>query len=210
MMTTQQTQQQQQMQPHTGGDYAERLVRVEKDVAGLTTGLAALTGSVERGFAALQSDAKARSTINWQPIAILIGVLGTFGTMGFTWINTGQGRLELAIAKVESAAQRYVPREDLDARFAVISQRRDDLQRLTDARLERMERDVDGVAKQVVPRGEHEQMWAAQRARDADLQRQADQNRQGLYDLNTPRDTIQGMQRRIDELERDGRTPPRR
>ncbi len=189
-------------QQHTAGDYAERLVRVEKDVAGLSAGLTALTGSVERGFAALTSDVKARSTINWQPIAILLGVLGSLGTMGFTWINTGQGRLELAIAKVENASQRYVPREDLDARFAIISQRRDDLQRLTDSRIERMGRDVDAVSKQIVPRGEHEQMWAAQRARDADLQRQADQNRQGLYDLNTPRDTIQGMQRRIDDLEK--------
>ncbi|MCJ2021041.1 hypothetical protein MKK84_27075 [Methylobacterium sp. E-065] len=202
--------QQQQMQPHTAPDYAERLVRVEKDVAGLTAGLASLTGSVERGFAALTSDVKARSTINWQPIAILLGVLGSIGTMGFTWINTGQGRLELAIAKVEASAQRYVPREDLDTRFNVVTQRRDDLQRLTDGRVERVERDLDAVTKQVVPRGEHEQMWAAQRARDADLQRQADQVRQGLYDLNTPRDTIQGMQKRIDELERDARAPARR
>lgn len=209
-MTQQQQIQQQQAQPYMAGDYAERLVRVEKDVAGLTSGLASLTGSVERGFAALTSDVKARSTINWQPIAILLGVLGSLGTMGFTWINTGQGRLELAIAKVETAAQRYVPREDLDARFNVITQRRDDLQRLTDNRIERVERDLDAITKQIVPRGEHEQMWAAQRARDADLQRQADQNRQGLYDLNTPRDTIQGMQRRIDELERDARVPARR
>ena len=158
----------------------------------------------------IRSDLKTRSSINWAPVTIMLAVCTVAGGMFFTWVNSNNGRLEGAIAKVEARTEVYVPRQDLDARFAVVSQRRDDLQRLTDARVERLERDFASVSKEVVPRGEHEQMWAAQRARDADLQRQADQNRQGLYDLNTPRDTIQGMQRRIDELERDARTPPRR
>lgn len=158
----------------------------------------------------IRSDLKTRSSINWAPVNIMLAVCTVAGGMFFTWVNSNNGRLEGAIAKVEARTEAYVPRQDLDTRFAVVSQRRDDLQRLTDARVERVERDLDTLAKQLVPRGEHEQMWAAQRARDADLQRQSDQNRQGLYDLNTPRDTIQGMQRRIDELERDARAPARR
>lgn len=158
----------------------------------------------------IRSDLKTRSSINWAPVNIMLAVCTVAGGMFFTWVNSNNGRLEGAIAKVEARTEAYVPRQDLDTRFAVVSQRRDDLQRLTDARVERVERDLDTITKQLVPRGEHEQMWAAQRARDADLQRQSDQNRQGLYDLNTPRDTIQGMQRRIDELERDARAPVRR
>lgn len=158
----------------------------------------------------IRSDLKTRSSINWAPVNTMLAVCTVAGGMFFTWVNSNNGRLEGAIAKVEARTEAYVPRQDLDTRFAVVSQRRDDLQRLTDARVERVERDLDTITKQLVPRGEHEQMWAAQRARDADLQRQSDQNRQGLYDLNTPRDTIQGMQRRIDELERDARTPARR
>jgi len=158
----------------------------------------------------IRSDLKTRSSINWAPVNIMLAVCTVAGGMFFTWVNSNNGRLETAIAKVESRTEAYVPRLDLDNRFAVVSQRRDDLQRLTDGRVERVERDLDTLTKQLVPRGEHEQMWAAQRARDADLQRQSDQNRQGLYDLNTPRDTIQGMQRRIDELERDARAPARR
>ena len=150
----------------------------------------------------IRTDLKSRGAINWAPVNIMLAVCTVAGGMFFTWVNSNNGRLESAIAKVEARTEVYVPRQDLDTRFAVVSQRRDDLQRLTDARVERMERDLDVVAKQIVPRGEHEQMLAAQRARDADLQRQADQNRQGLYDLNTPRDTIQGMQRRIDDLEK--------
>ncbi|MFB0491328.1 type II secretory pathway component PulJ [Methylobacterium sp. OAE515] len=194
-MTAQQ-QQQQQMQPR---DTDTRLGILETAVA-----------DIRSVMQDIRSDLKTRSSINWAPVNIMMGVCTVAGGMFFTWVNSNNGRLETAIAKVEARTEAYVPRQDLDTRFAVVAQRRDDLQRLTDGRVERIERDLDAISKQVVPRGEHEQMWAAQRARDADLQRQADQNRQGLYDLNTPRDTIQGMQRRIDELERDTRTPARR
>lgn len=193
---TQQLQQTQQMQPR---DTDTRLGILETAVS-----------DIRSVMQDIRSDLKTRSSINWAPVNIMLAVCTVAGGMFFTWVNSNNGRLEGAIAKVEARTEAYVPRQDLDTRFAVVSQRRDDLQRLTDARVERIERDLDAASKQIVPRGEHEQMWAAQRARDADLQRQADQNRQGLYDLNTPRDTIQGMQRRIDELERDARAPMRR
>lgn len=195
-MTQQQQIQQQQLQPR---DTDTRLGILETAVS-----------DIRSVMQDIRSDLKTRSSINWAPVNIMLAVCTVAGGMFFTWVNSNNGRLEGAIAKVEARTEAYVPRQDLDTRFSVISQRRDDLQRLTDARVERVERDLDALAKQLVPRGEHEQMWAAQRARDADLQRQADQNRQGLYDLNTPRDTIQGMQRRIDELERDARVPARR
>lgn len=202
--------QQQQQQPFgVGGDYAERLVRVERDVAGLKEGMTALGKTVSDGFASLTGDLKARSGINWAPISILVTVLGLLGSGFFAFLSAGQSRLEAAIAKQDARAERFVPREDLDTRFAVITQRRDDLQRLTDARIERVERDQDAMAKQVVPRGEHQETWAGQRARDEGLQRQIDALRQDLSSLNTPRDTIQAMQRRIEELDRTFRAPGR-
>ena len=109
------------------------------------------------------------------------------------------------IAKQEQRVERFVPREDLDTRFSVAGQRRDDMQRLADARADRIERDVDGLQKSIVPRGEHAEVWAGQRSKDEGLQRQIDALRKDLSDLNTPRDTIQGMQRRIDQLEAERR-----
>ncbi|MDH2313174.1 hypothetical protein [Methylobacterium brachiatum] len=181
----------------------ERITSLEVRVGGIEDGIKTIVGKLD-----------SRDRIPWGVIgtfaALVLSVIASIGGLAFRPLGDGIADLKVALVKMENRADRYVPREDLDNRFAVISQRRDDLQRLTDARVERIERDLDTTVKQIVPRGEHEQMWAGQRARDADLQRQADQNRQGLYDLNTPRDTIQGMQKRIDELERDARVPARR
>ncbi|MGX9980241.1 hypothetical protein [Methylobacterium fujisawaense] len=199
--------QQQQIQPMTGRPMEERIGALEVRV-----------GSLQEGIQHIVAKLDSRDRVPWGAIigsclgaiTLIVTLVSGIGALAFSPLSAGITDMKAAFVKMEARADRYVPREDLDARFSVITQRRDDLQRLTDARVERIERDLDAVSKQVVPRGEHEQMWAAQRARDADLQRQADQNRQGLYDLNTPRDTIQGMQRRIDELERDARTPQRR
>lgn len=181
----------------------ERITSLEVRVGGIEDGIKTIVGKLD-----------ARDRLPWGVIGTFAGlvltVIVSVGGLAFRPLGDGITDLKASLVKMESRTDRYVPREDLDARFTVLSQRRDDLQRLSDARVERMERDLDGATKQIVPRGEHEQMWAAQRARDADLQRQTDQNRQGLYDLHTPRDTIQGMQRRIDELERDARIPARR
>lgn len=202
-MTNQQQQQQQSFSP--GADYAERLVRNERDIAGLKEGMTALTNTVDKGFHALAADLKSRSSINWTPISILVTVLGLIGSGFFAFLSSGQGRLEAMITKQEMRSERYVPREDLDKRFDVITQRRDDLQRLSDARVERIERDMDAIQKTVVPRGEHGEVWAGQRVKDEALQRQIDQVRKEVTDLNTPRDTMQGILRRLDELDRERR-----
>lgn len=204
-MTHQQQQQQQSFSP--GADYAERLVRNERDIAGLKEGMTALTNTVDKGFHALAADLKSRSSINWTPISILVTVLGLIGSGFFAFLSSGQGRLEAMITKQEMRSERYVPREDLDKRFDVITQRRDDLQRLSDARVERIERDMDAIQKTVVPRGEHGEVWSGQRVKDEALQRQIDQVRKDVTDLNTPRDTMQGILRRLDELDRDRRRP---
>ena len=190
IMNQQHPVQQQQMQQPPGRTYDGRLEVLENDVSGIKSGISLIMQKLD-----------ARSSINWQPIGILVTVLGIIGGMGFTWINSGQGRLELLIAKVEARSEAYVPRADLDKRFDVISQRRDDLQRASDARVERIERDIDTMQKSIVPRGEHGEVWAGQRVKDEALQRQIDQVRKDVSDLNTPRDTIQGILRRLDELD---------
>lgn len=205
-MTVQQ-QMQQQAQAFAPGDYAGRLVSVEKDVAGLKEAMTTLSTSVDKGFRDLAGDLKARSTMNWQPISLLAMVLIAFAGWGWALFGSYQARTDAAIAEQKTIAQSFVPRTDLNDRFTVITQRRDDLQRLTDARIERIERDVDGVQKSLVPRGEHDERSASQRQKDEGLQRQIDELRKGQADLNTPRDAFQTMQRRIDELER-GRRPP--
>lgn len=196
-MIAQPHQQTQQSQP--GPNYESRLGILEAAVSNIGSQLKGISDRLDQ-----------RSGINWAPISILVTVLSLVGGGAAAFLNMGQSRLEAMIAKQEVRAERYVPREDLDTRFHVVAQRRDDLQRLTDDRVARLERDLDNMQKSIVPRGEHEQTWATQRTKDDGLQRQLDQARKDLSDLNTPRDTIQGIQRRIEELDQVLRSEPRR
>ena len=211
-MTTQL--QQQQMQPMTGRPMDERITSLEVRVGGIEDGIKHIVNKL---------DQKDRT-----PWGMLIGaagfmvtIIGSIGGLAFSPLSSGIADVKAAIVKFEGKTESYMKREDIEAqitgvrvafddRFKVSAERRNDLQVRSDDRMARIERDVDALQKAVVPRGEHEQTWAGQRMKDDALQRQLDQARADLNGLNTPRDTIQGMQRRIDELERDARAPARR
>ena len=171
--TAQQMQQMQQPQVSAPLLGETRLATLETKVHGIEQILSQILHKLD-----------ARSSINWAPISILVTVITVIGSMGFAWISTGQSRLEGFIARVEARAEHFVPRADLDARFTVAAQRRDDFQRITDSRIERTERDVDALQKQTASRGELDQQWLTQRVRD------------------------EAMHRRIEDLERATRRSP--
>lgn len=199
-MTIQQTQQQQQQHPMTGRPMDERITSLEVRVGGIEDGIKTIVGKLDT-----------RDRIPWGVISgfagLILTVIASIGGLAFRPLGDGIADLKASLVKMEARSERYVPRENLDTRFTTITQRRDDLQRLSDARVERVERDLDALQKQVVPRGEHSEVWAGQRGKDDNIQRQIDGLRKDLSDLNTPRDTIQAMQRRIDDLERLRRPP---
>ncbi|GJD65195.1 hypothetical protein [Methylobacterium frigidaeris] len=179
---THQTQQMQQPQPQLHSD--ARLATLETRV-----------GSIESMLSAIAQKLDARSAINWAPISILATVLIAVGGMGFAWINGGQSRLEALILKVEARASDFVPRADLDTRFQVSAQRRDDAQRVTDGRLDRIERDADALTKQVVPRDTHLLMWEGEKRENAAIRER----------LNAETDRINA---RLDRLEAPRLTRP--
>lgn len=195
--------QQQQMQQQTG-NYDARLGVLENDVAGIKSGISLIMQKLD-GQGKVPWGALISALLG--AVGLIVTIVGSIGALAFSPLSSGIADLKAAVVKMEGRTERYVPREDLDTRFATITQRRDDLQRLTDARVERAERDLESLQKQVVPRGEHAEVWAGQRGKDENIQRQIDVLRKELSDLNTPRDTIQAMQRRIDDLERMRRSP---
>jgi hypothetical protein len=106
------------------------------------------------------------------------------------------------IAKAHEALRdTTMTRNEIEQRFITYGQRRDDFQKTTDARLDRLQRDIDTSATTVVPRGEHERVWHSYDDRDKDLQRQLDEIKKSYENVFSLRDALQLMQKRIDSLE---------
>lgn len=179
-----------------------RVVGLEKDVAGLKDSVVSLGGDMRRGFENISLDLKAKNTTNWQPIAMAVGAILTISGWGFSYIGGFQNRLEAQVQKIESAAGHFSTKDDVKERFTAAQLRRDDAQRMTDARIERVEKDVSTIQSTMVPRGEHNEVWSGQRQKDENLQRQIDASKKDLSDLNTPRDTLQSILRRLEDMER--------
>lgn len=164
-------------------------------------------GQLEDGFKTMIAKLDARSGINWAPVSIMVTIMVATLGAGFAYINGSMSRLETGQEKAERRSESYVPRVDLETRFTVLAQRRDDAQRVTDGRMERSERDIDALQKGQVPCGEHEQMWLRQRDVDSEFRRQFDEVRKAYGDLYTPRDTILDLRRRLEEMERRAPRP---
>lgn len=180
-----------------------RVVGLEKDVAGLKDSVVLLGGDMRRGFENISLDLKAKSTTNWQPIGMAVAAILTVSGWGFSYIGGFQNRLESQVQKIEAAAGHFSTKDEVKERFLGAQLRRDDAQRMTDARIERVEKDVSAIQSTMVPRGEHSEVWSSQRQRDENLQRQIDAAKKELTDLNTPRDTLQGILRRLEDVERN-------
>jgi hypothetical protein len=201
MTVQQQTQQQQQHQ----GDAWSRVLLVEKDVSSLKETMNSLAGTVDRGFIAISTELKARGTTNWTPIGMMIGAVLTVSGWGFGLFSSYQARTDAAIAEQKTVAKNFVARDDINDKFFVAREKNNDRAQAQDARVSRLERDVETASKEIVPRGEHAEKWSHQRSIDDHLQKQVDQLRGELNGLNSPRDTVQNILKRLEEVERERR-----
>jgi hypothetical protein len=111
------------------------------------------------------------------------------------------GAVERIAKAHEALRDTTMTRNEIDQRFMTYGQRRDDFQKNTDARLDRLQRDIDTGNSTLVPRGEHERVWKGYDDRDKDLQRQLDEVKKSYENVFSLRDALQTMQKRIDSLE---------
>ena len=196
------TQQTQQMQPPGGRDHEARLGTLEYAVSGIATRLDAIAnkldihgktpwGTIIMGF--------------FGAVTLVVTIVSTIGALAFSPLSSGITDVKTAIVKFESKTENYMRREDIEAQikalrdafreqFQIGAERRNDLQRLTDARVERVERDVDAVGKQVVPRAEHEAFRQIQQ-RDYDLLRNRLDRVEGRFEKRTD-----GLGREVEKL----------
>jgi len=181
------------------------------------TSLEVRVGGIEDGIKAIVHKLDSRDEMPW---GVLIGtagfvvtLIGSIGGLAFAPLSAGISDVKAGIAKFEARSDSYMKREDIEAQvngvrnavkeqMDIAKERRNDLQAKTDDRIARSEKDVASIQAQIVPRAEHAEQWAGQRARDAELQRQVDELRRATGDVATPRDTIQRLQRQVDDLEK--------
>ena len=169
--------QMQQSQPG-GRDHETRLGNLEYAVNGIATRLDTIANKLD-----------SQGKPPWGTIiaaffgatGLIVTIVSTIGALAFSPLSSGIADVKASMVKFESRTDSYMKREDIEAsilatrqafteKFAVGTERRNDLQAKTDDRIARVERDVDAVTKQVVPRGEHETVRQLQQ-RDYDLLR---------------------------------------
>jgi hypothetical protein len=126
-------------------------------------------------------------------------------TVSRTEYTTRQDTILSAVERIAKGTEQLrdstMSRNEIDQRFLTYGQRRDDFQKNTDARLERLQHDIDLGNAGLVPRGEHERVWKGYDDRDKDLQRQLDEVKKSYENVFSLRDALQAMQKRIDSLE---------
>ena len=202
------SQQQQQVYPPSLG--------VESRVGTLEVRVA----SIEDGIKTIVLKLDERARVPWVGIisagfgavGLIVTLVGGIGALAFTPLSAAISDIKLGISRYEAKSDQFMKREDIEAQvngvrnsvreqMDIAKERRNDLQAKTDDRIARSEKDLAYIQTQVVPRAEHAEQWSGQRARDENLQRQLDELRRATSDVATPRDALQRLQAKVDELE---------
>ena len=196
------------------GNRVSTLERGQRDLSGdivalgsrFEKALEALTKSVDDRLDLLSSKIEERSKIPWPALGVMLTFICVIGGMAYYPIQTTQNRIEATLLRFD---ERFVTVKELETRLAATAQRRDDFQRLAEARFERVESDISGIRKEIVPRAEHEEKWRGADGQRADQQRQIDDIKRAFGDTFSLRDALLQMQRPIDALEGHRAQAPR-
>ena len=203
------------------GALEQRVRGVEASVSNVRSDISSLGSKIDAQQLAFASASKT----NWSVLASFFGaiivVIGALGSIAKSPIDAALIRLDSDVREVN---RQIVPRAESDSRLAVVNRdirdlfdqskalatkaeietsakRRDDIQKITDGRIDRIMGQLEQFREQVVPRGEHQRWWASQETADGNLQRQLDEMKKAFGDTFSLRDALQQMQRRIDALE---------
>ncbi len=160
--------------------------------------LKAMEAGIGRQMDALSAKIDERSKIPWPALGVMLTFVCVIGGMAYYPIQTTQGRIEATLLRFD---ERFVTSKELETRLSANAQRRDDFQRLAEARFEGVEADVSNIRKEVVPRAEHEEKWRGADGHREALQRQLDDLKHQFGETFSLRDALIQMQKRIDTLE---------
>lgn len=203
-------------QASTANDLSQLAENTSRQIRDLATSTSQQIAGVSSQIEGIKSTITERSRVPWQALGVMLAALGLIGALVYWPIREGQTRVETAIDRmitnvegnVRRADDRFLTKAEYGSLNTAASQRRDDLNRLIEQRITRLEADTGSIEKGIVPRPEHEEKWRSADLRFADQQRQIDAIRTSFSDLYSPKDALKSMQARIDDLERRLRSGP--
>ncbi|WP_284317324.1 hypothetical protein, partial [Methylobacterium gnaphalii] len=134
----------------------------------------------------------------WGAIGVMqVGVIALGGVLYWP-IRENQSDFKDALRELKTT---MISRSDVDYKFSVTGQRRDDFQRMSEQRDKEMDGKIEQIRDRIVPRSEQEEKWRGNEQRFNDMQRQVDDQKRAFGDTFSLRDALQQMQKRIDTLE---------
>lgn len=184
--------------PGAEGVLHERINTLQSDHVELKASIDRQFTSVHSAIQSIANEIKDRAKFNWQPVGILLTFVTVVGGLVYYPIKEGMASQSDTMKII---AEKMVTEKELSTFVGATRERRDDQQRVAEARFTRVEGEVDKLQGAVVPRGELEANWSSQRARDTEFQRQLDEQRGRVESIYSPRDAIASLQRTVEDLQ---------
>jgi len=164
------------------------------------SGLGQTVTHLSNQFATFTNDFQSKQSTPWATLtgfaAFILSVVVYGGSLAKAPIDDKLTRLDRDQDRIAIVIEKLADRSISAKEYAAGVERRNDQQRYVEARMMRIERDLDEIQKAIVPRGEHEGHW-----------REVDQLKSALGSTYSLRDAIQKMEREIEQLKGDARSP---
>lgn len=176
----------------------------------LTADISTISQNLSTEIKGLAGQLADRGKIPWPALAFMLAFITTVG--GLVWYPVNL-RLEKSEQILERMTDAKVSYKEFEMRLTTAAQRRDDYNRMQEAKDEKTEAKIEKIREAIVPRGEHEEKWRGNDQRFTEVQRQIDALKGDFAGLYSPRDALASIQRRVDELSRELRdrsAPPAR
>lgn len=171
----------------------------------LATATQAQTNQLGQQISKLDSSLQERGKIQWPAFSLLLGAIIAIAGLAYWPINDSLKRLEVVQkddrAAMMGALAKVVDTTPSSREIVATGARRDDWQRYAEERFKNVEKEANEQQKAIVPRGEHEEKWRSVEQRFADHQRQLDAIKADFSGLYRPRDALESIQRRLEQLE---------
>lgn len=180
----------------------ERVRALDDGVASLASNVAIKFSEISAILSGLSTKIEERGRAPWNLMIGFASFLTVFAASvgGLAYWPIREQLTELKTIETKLADDKIGSREFYNY-VTQGKERRDQEGKTFSDRLDRTNIDIKDLREQVVPRTEHTEQWMAQRTKDGDIQRQIDELRSNVSSIYSPKDALDRLVRRLDDLE---------